>query len=704
MENKINALLQKMTLKEKIGQLNQIPFQQEYTEEILEKVRKGEVGSLILATTAHAGNEVQHVADVKTRDLAIRTSLEETRLGIPVILGRDVIHGHHTVFPIPLAQAATWNPELVKKGSEIAALEAAAEAIHWTFAPMLDISRDPRWGRIIESFGEDPCLSSVMAKATVEGFQGEDCSRYGKIAACAKHYIGYGASEGGRDYNSTEISPNTLFNIYMPPFKSAVDAGCRTVMTAFCENDGTPMTCDKELINGTLKNDFGFDGFVVTDWLSLDQLIHQRVAADKREASLLALDSGVDMDMLSECYIKELENLTKEYPEIEEKIDEGVRRILRVKFELGLFDDPYSHNEEKKGVLLSESHRQAAREAAAECCVLLKNDNHILPLKPDDRIGLVGPFAREKKSLMGSWTLDGDENQVISIEEGFGAVCPNLVTSQSSLTDDMIAAVRDCSTVVLALGESSQRSGEARSVADIRMQKEQVELIKTFKLLGKRVIALICAGRPLAIEEASVYADAILYCWHSGTESGNGIADIVFGKASPSGRLPVTLLKSSGQIPLYYNHKPNGRSIDEYFNDVEYRNYEDASGAPLYPFGFGLGYSEVSYSDLRLEGEEDGVKISVRLTNNGEFDVYETVQCYVSREKASVTLPVRQLAGFSRELVKARQSREAVMYIPDSALKFYNKKLEYVFEGGNMEFMVGKNCVDVLKERIFRCH
>lgn len=695
--DRVEDLLQRMTLSEKVGQLNQVPMQQHRVEQLEGEIRRGMVGSLILATTAHAGNEVQTVADIPSRDKCLKISIEESRLGIPVILGQDVIHGKNTIFPIPLAQAASWDAPLVVDICTAAAKEAATEAIHWTFAPMLDIARDPRWGRIAESFGEDPYLASVMAEASVHGFQGENLSDYGSIAACAKHYIGYGAAEGGRDYNTVEISKNTLLNIYLPSFRAAVEAGAASVMTAFHENGGVPVTADGDLVNGLLKRELGFDGFVVSDWDAVSQLIHQGIADTKEEASVIALSAGVDMDMLSEFYLYSLGSAVEKNPALEVEIDEAVRRVLKVKFDLGLFEDPYSHRRENVDCILCEDHRKLARRAASASCVLLENKGNLLPLTASaQKVVLVGPMSGEKGAHLGTWAQDGNEDDVVSIAEAVKEYDHSAQIYIGGMADVSLGCVRDADVVIVALGEDKTRTGEARSVADIVLPDGQVELLERIRRLGKKIVTLVCAGRPLAIERVVELSDAVVYCWHSGIEAGHGIADLLFGACSPTGRLPVTLPRCTGQIPIYYNHKPCGRDIDEYYGIVKYRNYEDISGAPLYPFGYGISYSEVSYADPTAVYSHAGLEASVRVTNIGAATTAPVVQCYMERRSKLITMPRRELAAYLRVTLNPGESKVVKFFVPAKALRFYNAQNCISSELSIVNVHMGANCLDTV--------
>lgn len=699
-EERVNDLLSQMTLEEKIGQLHQVVATEWNIEEVRRLAREGKVGSRLLASSGLAGNEQQHTADVAEGNEVQRIAVEESRLGIPIINGRDVIHGHRTVFPIPLAQASSWDPDLVKEASSIAALEATSSGVHWTFAPMMDIARDPRWGRIIEGYGEDPYLCSKMAQASVRGFQGDDLAASGSIAACAKHYVGYGASEGGRDYNSVEITDNTLRNIYLLPFKAAVQAGVSTVMAAFNEIGGEPATKSHYLLTEVLKDEFGFDGFVVSDWEAIMQLVHQGTAANEKEAACQAFNAGVDMDMTDGCYLKHLEELVKEGKVSDERINDAVRRILYIKFKLGLFENPYTDLNMAPKVQLHPDHLACARKLAARSMVLLKNRNNILPLKKKGmKIAVIGPMVNERRALMGSWTLDGKENEVVSILEGIraAAVDAEIITAPSGLMDDMILATRGADVAVIALGESQVRSGEANSVAELSLTPGQEELVEAVSAFGTPVVAVIFAGRPLAITRIDKLADAVLYAWHPGTQGGNAVADILFGDVNPSGKLPVTFPRVTGQVPIYYNHKNTGRAIDEYFGDSQFLNYHDYTGKPLYPFGFGLSYTEFKYDNIDIDrtvikaGEI--VNVRVRVKNIGERAGEEIVQCYIRDMVASATRPIRELKGFKRIYLEPGEEEIVTFALGTEEMSFYRNDGKWVLEPGEFKVWVGGNCL-----------
>ncbi len=698
-ETKINDLISRMTLAEKIGQLNQIQTPLTPNEDVFQMLREGKIGSFIMANTAHAGNDSADNAEAALLRELQRVAVEESRLGIPVIYGRDVIHGHETVLPIPLATAASFDDALVKTCYRDVAREAARDGIQWTFAPMLDTSRDPRWGRCIESAGEDPYLAARMAKAVVEGFQGDDLTGEDCIAACAKHYIGYGASEGGRDYHKTEISDYTLRNYYVPPFKAAVDAGVQTVMSSFNEISGQPTTASRYLLTELLRDELGFDGFVISDWHAVVQLIRQGVAEDERHAAELAFNAGTDMDMVDKCYIHHLESLVQEGKVKMETIDESVRRILRVKFRLGLFENPYI----PKYPVDREAHRANARRLAAASMVLLKNDHHILPLSLDRKVALIGDMADDKENLLGSWCLDGKPEHVTSVEEGIrAAIGDRLLFNPSPVAEDRLMTCNNADAVVICIGESRKVTGEANSVARLEVSDRNIELARRAKLYGKPVVAVLCYGRPVALEALEPYCDAILYAWHGGTEAGHAVADILFGKVNPTAKLPMTLPRCTGQIPLYYNVPSSGRYVNGYYDKLPIgANYHDCAGSPLYPFGYGLTYAEITLSDIRAPrktislaelGAGETVSVTVHVKNGSDAAGGEVVQVYLRDKVASMTRPMRELKAFRKVTLDANGETDITLTLGKKELGFYNAKGVYTVEPGLFDIYVGTDC------------
>lgn len=699
-KEKACRIVKNLTLKQKIGQLNQESLNRKNAEELKEKIRRGEVGSIILACSATAGNDEQYRGYVDYINDIQRTAVEESEAKIPIIFGRDVIHGHRTVMPIPLAQTATFNPELTKKAYHCVALEAANDGVHWTFSPMIDISRDPRWGRCIEGIGEDPYLGEKMAEAVVKGFQGEDYSAPGNIAACAKHYIGYGAVEGGRDYNVAEITDYTLRNIYLKTFRAAVDAGVATVMNSFNAVGGEATASSRYLLTELLKEELGFEGYIVSDWAAVQRLIDQGVAKNEYDAAMLAANAGLDMDMASRCYINNLETLVNNGLVSEKTIDEAAERIIYIKLLFGIMDNPYCA-EIKYDI---EEHRKAAKASSDEAMVLLKNKNSILPLKKETKIFAMGPMLYEKRALLGSWTLDFDINMVKSPAEMLKEYGANvLFPSSDYLWDHCLKVIRreECDAVVLFLGESQNSTGEANSLARIELPEEQLALVRRIHSLGKPIIGVMSFGRPVALEEAEECFDAILYSWHSGTCTAESIVSILYGDVNPSGRLPISFPRCTGQIPIYYNC-PDGNSYGEsYYKDGRLAVYNDRIAEPMYPFGYGLSYTEFEYKDICCENTKisyddiaNGKKfeISVVVENAGGYDGFETVQCYIRDCTASMLRPQRELKAFSKEYIKTGEKKNIRFEIGFEELSFYNRKGEFKPERGEFDIYIGKDC------------
>ena len=693
--SKITSIIEKMTLEEKIGQLNQGVSRDK--EKIKAEVRKGRVGSIILSDTATAGNDEQQKIETDFLNELQRIAVEESPSHIPLIFGRDVIHGHHTVLPIPLAAAASFNPQIVENAYCAIAEEAANDGIHWTFSPMIDIARDPRWGRCIEGFGEDPYLTSEMGKAVIRGFQGDDNTKRESIAACAKHYLGYGAAEGGRDYGKAEISDYTLRNVYLKPFKAAVEANVATVMNSFSEIGGQPVASSRYLLHDILKEELGFEGFIISDWFAIEQLVNQRAAKDRKEAAALAANAELDMDMTDECYIDYLSELVAEGKVSEKTIDKMVYRVLSVKERFGLLNNPFITLQR----IDYHKHMELSKRCADEAIVLLKN-NGVLPLDTSKKVALLGPFLYEKRSLLGSWVCDFDIRMVKSIEEVFEECTDRevLVLPQSNyLWDDITPDLGEVDTVILTLGESYRVSGENNCLSDINLPREQLELAKKIKGLGKKVVGIFCFGRPIGLAEAEPYFDAILYAWHSGTCAAQSIVDIIYGKVNPSGKLPISFPRATGQIPIYYNHPSMPRNGRTYYGEGS--NYWDNQSTPMYPFGYGLSYTQFEYSDvccetdtLTLDKLQDGekFKVSVTVTNTGDRDGKETVQCYISDLVSSMVRPVRELKGFAKAPLKQGESKKIVFEIGFDELGFYNGKGKFCVEPGEFEVFIGGDC------------
>ncbi len=701
--SKIIEKIRSMSLEEKIGQLNQI--QLEDTEQIREEIRKGRVGSIILADTATAGNDEQKRIDMNLLNELQQIAVEESTAGIPLIFGRDVIHGHHTVLPIPLAEAASFHTELIEKAYRAVAKEAASDGVHWTFSPMIDISRDPRWGRCIEGFGEDPYLTSEMGKAAIRGFQGEDYKNTESIAACAKHYLGYGAVEGGRDYGKTEISDYTLRNYYLRPFQAAVEADVATVMNSFSEISGQPVASSRYLLHDVLKEELGFNGFIISDWASIAKLVSHRVAKDEKEAAMLAAGAELDMDMVDRCYIEHLGELAAEGKVSEETIDKMVYRVIYIKERFGLFEHPYAERKQ----INYEEHLSFAKQCADESMVLLKN-NGVLPIGQSEKIAVAGPFLYEKRSHLGSWAPDYDAGMLKSIQEAFLDCADKdrfIFPQLPYLWDDILLTLREVNTVVLALGESARVSGENNCLTNIDFPAEQLALIKKIKAMGKKLVGVMCFGRPIALGEAEPYFDAILYAWQSGSCAAQSIADIVCGNVNPSGKLPMTFPRTTGQIPLYYNYPSFFGNGMAYYGEGD--NYWDCKSTPMYPFGYGLSYTKFEYSEvgcenntLTLEELQNGEKfrVSVIVTNTGKYTGKETAQCYISDLVSSMTRPVKELKGFSKIFFNQGECREITFELGFEELGFYNGSGKFCVEPGEFDVFIGGDCTTDNKVKI----
>ncbi|WP_346861914.1 beta-glucosidase BglX [uncultured Draconibacterium sp.] len=704
---KILDLIQQMTLEEKMGQMHQINgFGGQVPENLKQDIIDGKVGSILNEVDVKAINEIQRIA------------LEESRLGIPVIIGRDVIHGFKTVFPIPLGQAATWNPELVKKGAEVAAKEAWSSGVNWTFAPMIDISRDARWGRIAESCGEDPFLTSVMGVAMVEGFQGDDLSADGSILACAKHFAGYGAAEGGRDYNTTLIPENELRNVYLKSFHAAQQAGVGTFMSGFNDLNGVPATGNRFLLRKVLRDEWNFDGFVVSDWASVTEMISHGFAADPKEAAYKAISAGVDMEMTSDSYKNHLKELIEEGKINERLLDEAVYRILKIKFDLGLFNDPYVQEEDQNQFALPE-YLEAAKQAAVQSMVLLKNEQQILPFTSSiNKVAVIGPMANQKYEQLGTWIFDGDSDLTITPLEAlkselgeskvlFSEGLKYTRSKDKTGFSEALATAKKADVVVVCVGEEAILSGEAHCRASLDLPGAQNELIEEVSKAGKPIVLVVMAGRPLAIGGVSKHAEAVLYAFHPGTMGGPALADLLLGVANPSAKLPVTFPKAAGQIPIYYNHKNTGRPVDPNawtcIDDIPLNSYQTSLGntshyldlgfAPLYPFGFGLSYTTFEYKNLKIETPKvklgGDIIASVTLENTGNFVGEEVVQLYIRDLVGSVTRPVKELKGFERVQLKPGESKKVSFKINTSDLAFFNPEMEEVTEPGEFHLWIG---------------
>ena len=713
---KVEDLLAQMTLEEKVGQMNQYNGFYDATgpapsegdaKKKFEHLKKGWVGSVLNVRGAKQVRELQKMV------------VENSRLGIPLIFGLDVIHGHKTLAPIPLAEAASWDLEAIKKSAEVAATEASAVGINWTFAPMVDISRDARWGRVMEGAGEDPYLGAKIGIARVNGFQGDDLSAPNSIAACAKHFAGYGFSESGRDYNTVDISTTTLFNVVLPPFKAVVEeADVKTVMNAFNIMNGVPSTGNAFLQRDILKGVWGFNGFVISDWGSCMEMIPHGMAADLKEAAMIAANAGSDMDMESYAYVKHLADLVREGKVSEDKVDDAVRRILRVKFELGLFDDPYKYcNEEReKEELYSQEHMDAVLDMARKSIVLLKNEGSLLPLKQNQKgIAVIGALADDKTSPLGSWRIGSDDNTAISVLEGLDNYCSykyakgadvavgpvsftydvNINETDKSGFAEAVALAKKSKVVVMVLGEHGFMSGEGRSRANIDLPGVQQELLETVYKVNKNIVLVLMNGRPLALPWAAENIPTIIEAWQLGTQSGNAIADVLFGAYNPSGKLTMSFPRSVGQCPIYYNHFSTGRP--DVKKEVFWSHYTDEENSPLFPFGFGLSYSEFVYSDLKVDdSDQKNIKVSVKITNTSDIDGEEVVQLYIHDKAASIVRPVKELKGFEKITLKSHEYKTVEFVLTDKELGFYDAEGNYKVESGAFDVMVGTNSVDVL--------
>ncbi|WP_320167945.1 beta-glucosidase BglX [Mangrovibacterium marinum] len=716
MDMKVEALLSKMTLEEKIGQLNQYTARWEMTgpaptgsseQELLEEIKSGQVGSMLNVTGAEATLKAQKLA------------VENTRLGIPLIFGYDVIHGYKTIFPIPLATASSWDPSAAELSAHIAAVEAAASGLHWTFAPMVDISRDARWGRVMEGAGEDPYLGAKMAAAQVRGFQGDDLSADNTIAACAKHFAAYGFAEAGRDYNTVEISEYTLQNMVLPPFKAAVEAGVATLMNSFNVIGGLPSTANPHLLRDILKGEWDFDGFVVSDWNSIGEIKNHGVAPDLKEAARLAIIAGSDMDMEGYSYVPFLKELVDEGLVDEALIDDAARRVLRIKFELGLFDDPYKYSKlDEQGLVLNEEHLQAAREVARKSIVLLKNENNLLPLKKEgQKIAVIGDLADDKDSPIGSWRAQAIAGSAVSLLEGIenavadqNAVAfergPVYVSNEPEFTkhlqinqtdptgiDQAVELAQKMDVVVLALGENCFQSGEGRSQTDIGLKGYQQQLLEAVYEVNKNVVVVLMNGRPLVIDWMAEKVPAIVEAWHLGSEAGNAIADVLFGDYNPAGKLTVSFPRSVGQCPIYYNHFSTARADDT--GTVFWSHYTDESNDPLFPFGYGLSYTTFEYSNLKLSASEisadQTLKVRVEVKNTGTVDGEEVVQLYVHDLYGSIARPVKELKGFEKIFLKAGESKTVEFELTADDLAFFGADRSWKAEPGDFNLWVGTN-------------
>lgn len=723
----VDSLLSIMTLEEKVGQMNQYsgfwevtgPAPKEGNAALrYEQLRKGLIGSMLNVTGVENVRALQKIA------------IEETRLGIPLIIGYDVIHGYKTLSPIPLAESASWDLEAIKKSAEVAAAEAAAAGINWTFAPMVDISRDARWGRVMEGAGEDPYLGSLIAKARIEGFQGTDLKAPNTIAATAKHFAGYGFSESGKEYNTVDIGTSTLYNQVFPPFKAAVDAHVKTFMNAFNVLNGIPATGSSFLQRDILKGQWNFKGFVVSDWGSIKEMIPHGYAKDGKQAAELAIKAGSDMDMESSLYVPHLVTLAQEGKVDEALIDDAVRRILTVKYELGLFDNPYLYCDEvrEKEVIGSAEHQEAVLDVAQKSIVLLKNENGLLPLKKEGlNIALIGQLAVDKDSPLGSWRALAEPNSALSVKEGLEKYSGNRLnytqgvkltegttsflqeveintTDRSGFTEAKNVA-KQADVVIMVLGENAFQSGEARSRTDLGLPGLQQELLEEIYAVNPNIVLVLMNGRPLAVEWAAEKIPAIIEAWQLGTQSGNAIARILYGDYNPSGKLTMTFPRNVGQIPIYYNHKSTGRPTLPENKQIFWSHYIDAPNTPLFPFGYGLSYTSFDYKNLKLSADrfEKGgtVEVSVELTNTGKVTGKETVQLYLQDLYASVTRPVKELKGFEQIELQPGESRKISFTIDEEKIGFFDNQRNWRVEPGEFKVFVGGSSDATMEATLF---
>ena len=721
---KVDSLLKLMTLEEKIGQMNQYNGFWDVTgpapeggsaEKKYEDLRKGYVGSMLTVRGVKEVRAVQKIA------------VEETRLGIPLIIGFDVIHGYKTLSPIPLAESASWDLEAIKKSASVAAAEAAASGINWTFAPMVDISREPRWGRVMEGAGEDPFLGSRIAEARVHGFQGEDLSDPLTVAACAKHFAAYGFAEAGREYNAADIGTATLFNVVLPPFKAAKEAGVRTFMNGFNTLNGVPVTGNEYLLRDILKNEWGFEGFVISDYASIRELIMHGYAKDEAQAAEIAAKAGVDMDMEAYIYVDALAEVVRQGKVDESLIDDAVRRILRVKYELGLFDAPYKYCDEdrEKEIVGSPANHEAVLDMAKKSIVLLKNENNLLPLKKEGQtIAVIGALADDKNSPLGSWRIASDDNTAVSVLEGLKKYTGNKLnyakgadlntgqttfineltinTTDKSGFDEAVNVAKDADVVVMVLGEHGFQSGEGRSRTNLDLPGVQQELLEKVFAANKNVVLVLNNGRPLAIEWADQNIPAIVEAWHLGTETGNAVAQVLYGDYNPSGKLPMSFPRNVGQSPVYYNHMNTGRPDEAGQNMVFWSHYMDTATTHLYAFGYGLSYTTFEYSNFKLDKSQynsgDKVTVTVDLKNTGDYDGKEVAQLYIRDLVATMTRPVKELKGFELVELKKGETKTITFTLDKETLGFYNSQGKYVLEPGDFEVFVGGNSTTTMKK------
>ncbi len=710
-EAKIDSLIRLMTIEEKLGQLNQIggTWYSDKTERLNEEqtamLKAGKIGSFLGINGAAETGRIQHIA------------VEQTRMKIPVLFGADIIHGFKTITPIPLAEASSWNPELVEQSAHIAAVEGSAAGVHWTYAPMVDIARDPRWGRIAEGSGEDPYLGSVMAAARVRGFQGKNLLDDGSLISCAKHFAAYGGAEAGRDYNTVDMSERTLREIYLPPYKAAVDAGAWSLMSAFNEIGGVPSSGSKWLMTNLLRNEWNFKGLVVSDFTAIMELMKHGIAKDSVEAGIVGLTAGVDIDMVSRIYVDKLADAVRAGKLSEEVVNESVRRVLRVKFAYGLFDDPYRNAkpEKEKELFLKKEHRDVARQIAEQSIVLLKNSNDLLPLsKTTKKIALIGPLAGNdhRTDLVGAWAWIRNPEEVVSVIDGIKSkISPQtkllfekgceIESDSGARIEKAVKIAQQADMVIAVLGESQHVSGEAASKTNLDLPPMQKELLKALHKTGKPIVLILMNGRPLTLQWEADNIPAIVEAWHLGVETGNAVASVLFGNVNPSGKLPVTFPRNVGQIPIYYNHKNTGRPLNE--KDKYTSRYLDSPNLPLFPFGFGLSYTTFAYSNVKVSSsavaKNQNVIVSVDVENTGKRSGEEVVQLYVRDNVSTVTRPVKELKGFKKVSLNAAEKKTIEFTLTPNDLSFYNLEMKKIVEPGTFTVFVGGNSVDCLEAK-----
>jgi len=727
-EQKVDSILKLMTLEEKLGQLNlpssgDITTGQAKSSDIAKKIEEGKVGGLFNIKTVAKIRDVQKVA------------MEKSRLKIPLLFGMDVIHGYETTFPIPLGLSSSWDMSMIEQTARIAAIEASADGINWTFSPMVDVSRDARWGRVSEGSGEDAYLGSEIAKAMVKGYQGTDLTDSRTILACVKHFALYGAPEAGRDYNTVDMSRIKMYNDYLPPYKAAIDAGVGSVMAAFNEIDGVPATGNKWLLTDLLRTDWGFDGFVVTDYTGINEMVDHGMG-DLQAVSALALNAGVDMDMVGEGLLTTLKKSVEEGKVSVATIDTAVKRMLTAKYELGLFDDPYKYADvnRAKNEIFTDEHRAFARKVSAESMVLLKNDNNVLPLKKSGTIALIGPLANNAVNMAGTWSVATKQEKSIPFLEGLKTVVGNNATilhakgsnldsdlefekratmfgkdiprdgrTDQQMLDEALEIASKSDVIIAALGESAEMSGESSSRTNLDIPQIQKDLLQALLKTGKPVVLALFAGRPMTIQEEVETVPAVLNVWFPGSEAGLAISDVLFGDINPSGKLTATFPRNVGQIPIYYNHKNTGRPLNNKEGKFEkFRsNYLDVRNEPLFPFGYGLSYTKFEYSNLKLSTNQlamnGNIEASVTVKNIGNYDGKEVIQLYIRDLIGSVTRPVKELKGFQKVEIKKGESKTVTFNISAEDLKFYNSSLDFVAEPGTFEVFVGTNSDTTMK-------